>query len=245
VARIHACRIRGPITSGIVASMVSGADYERLVGDVIEAMQIFGSTGAGSTTQVFRRKRYSGAQDPHGYEIDVSLEVRLPPGLRLLVIVECKAHARPIERSVVQQLIQVRDDIAANKAILVSTHGFNEGAVRLAQKAGIALWQYANYVIIPVSQYSAGEPHNGPYDRYWPLVRTAIRFFHARGIWLDADALKSELSEARKGPTLIPVHFVYSLSADRLEIVPLQCTANRSSRASQKAHCPNDSCWNA
>jgi hypothetical protein len=29
-----------------------------------------------------------------------------------------------VERCVVQQLIQVRDDVAANKAILVSTHGF-------------------------------------------------------------------------------------------------------------------------
>jgi hypothetical protein len=200
--------------------MASGADYERIVADVIEAMQIFRATDAGATTQVFRRKRYSGAQDPHGYEIDVSLEVRLPPGLRLLVIVECKAHSRPVERSVVQQLIQVRDDIAANKAILVSTHGFNEGAIRLAQKSGISLWQYANYVLTPVVEYAEGRAHDSLHDRYWPLVRMAIEFFSPRGVCLDAEALEHEQSSVSRRATLIPVHFIYNLSADQLEIVP-------------------------
>ena len=87
----------------------SGADFETLVAQVIGHLSIF----RGGHVRVFRNKRYAGSKDPIGYEIDISMEMTLSPGLRLLFIVECKAHSRPVERSVVQQFIQVRDDISA------------------------------------------------------------------------------------------------------------------------------------
>ena len=113
--------------------------------------------------RIFRNKRYVGSKDPIEYEIDISMEMSLSPGLRPLFIVECKAHRRPVERSVIQQFIQVRDDISAHKAVIVSLHRFNEGAVRLAQKAGVALWHYLDYRLTPISEYPGP---NGVHDSF-------------------------------------------------------------------------------
>lgn len=200
--------------------MNSGRQFESLVADVISHLAIFrGKVFQQSRVQIHRNKIYPGAKDPAGYEIDISMEMSVPPGLRLLFIVECKAHSRPVERSVVQQFIQVRDDISAHKAIIVSPHGFNEGALRLAQKAGVALWQFLDYELSIVNEYPGpGGVHKPHYEAERRLSRIAPSIFDKMGITLDLDSITAELSPRRQGSGLAQVHCIYS--GGSLEVVP-------------------------
>jgi restriction system protein len=73
------------------------------------------------------------------YEIDVTAAFEAL-GIRILVLVECKHQRRPVAREVVQLLWAKLDSIAAHKGIVVSSSGFQEGAVTFARKHGIALF---------------------------------------------------------------------------------------------------------
>lgn len=55
------------------------------------------------------------------------------------MLVECKKHKNPIKRELVQALHQKQLSLGANKAILVSTSAFQEGAIKFARAHGIAL----------------------------------------------------------------------------------------------------------
>jgi restriction system protein len=72
------------------------------------------------------------------YQIDVTARFRLL-GLDFLVLVECKDHARPVEREDVQVLADKKRAAGAQKALLVATNGFQQGAIEYARVHGIAL----------------------------------------------------------------------------------------------------------
>lgn len=74
------------------------------------------------------------------YQIDVMAEYTAL-GCKNKVIVECKKYSRNVERSVVTDLYAKTQSIGAQKAILISTSGFQKGAVKYAEAHGIALWQ--------------------------------------------------------------------------------------------------------
>lgn len=80
------------------------------------------------------------------YQIDVFAEYSAL-GCRHKVIVECKKHSRSIERSVVTDLYAKMQSIGAQKAILISTSGFQSDAVKYAEAHGIALWQVCDVLI--------------------------------------------------------------------------------------------------
>jgi hypothetical protein len=167
--------------------MNPGDEFEEIVAATIKEFDVF----SGPNVNVFQRKVYPGAKDPNGYQIDISIELMLTPELFFLIIVECKDHARPIERSDVQQFIQVRDDISAHKAIIVSTKGFNQGAVRLAESNRIALWQWAEPKFWSVRrQVSFEEILNKMREE--ALIKGSILYFHKREIIIKEDSLLSE-----------------------------------------------------
>jgi restriction system protein len=62
---------------------------------------------------------------------------------KFVVIVECKHHARRVERQDVQVLHAKLQSLAAQKAMLFSISGFQSGAVEYAKAHGIALVQVA------------------------------------------------------------------------------------------------------
>lgn len=132
--------------------MNDGSIFERQVALALRALDVF----SGPNVRMLRNKVYPGAKDPNGYEIDIAFEMSLSEGLYLLVIVECKSHRRPVDRAVVQRLLQVRDDISAHKAMVISSNGFQSGAVRLAEKNRIALWQFVDRRFLHVNHYMQG-----------------------------------------------------------------------------------------
>ncbi|MBZ5491626.1 MAG: restriction endonuclease [Acidobacteriia bacterium] len=77
------------------------------------------------------------------YEIDITVRFRAF-GAKFLVLVECKHHKNRIMRDYVQVLHAKQVSLGAQKAMMFSTSGFNEGAVNYALQHGIALIQLAS-----------------------------------------------------------------------------------------------------
>jgi hypothetical protein len=91
-----------------------------------------------SDVAVFHRKGYPGKASGHVHEIDVSIEFTLS-GMHIMVLAECKRYTRSVGVDEVLEFAARIDDIGAHKGIIVSTAGFQEGAIRVAISKGIAL----------------------------------------------------------------------------------------------------------
>ena len=100
------------------------------------------------------------------YQIDIMAEYTAL-GCKHKVIVECKKLSRSVERSVVTDLYAKTQSIGAQKAILISTSGFQTDAVKFAGVHGIALWQVCDEKIkhITASAYSKAK-----YELMWKMT---------------------------------------------------------------------------
>jgi restriction system protein len=89
----------------------------------------------------FQTEHRESIEGPDGtYEIDITARFRVF-GAKFLVLVECKHHKNRIIRDYVQVLHAKQVSLGAQKAMMFSTSGFNEGAVNYALQHGIALVQ--------------------------------------------------------------------------------------------------------
>jgi restriction system protein len=92
----------------------------------------------------FQTEHRESIEGPDGtYEIDITARFRVF-GAKFLVLVECKHHKNRIMRDYVQVLHAKQVSLGAQKAMMFSTSGFNEGAVNYALQHGIALVQLAS-----------------------------------------------------------------------------------------------------
>ena len=78
-------------------------------------------------------------------------------GTHNTVLIECKKQARSVERDEVSSLYDKVKSLGAQKGILISTAGFQSGAVQYAKVHGIALWQICDNLIKHISN-SIGYP---------------------------------------------------------------------------------------
>lgn len=77
------------------------------------------------------------------YQIDVYAEFTAL-GVKHKTIIECKRQSHPIKREVVVVLAEKVRSLGAQKGILMSTCGFQKGAIQYARQYGIALLQIMN-----------------------------------------------------------------------------------------------------
>jgi hypothetical protein len=70
--------------------------------------------------------------------------VLLIAGIKILTIIECKYWTRRVQRRNVNDFRSQLDDLGANKGIIVSRAGFDEGAIRVAEASGIGLFKLTN-----------------------------------------------------------------------------------------------------
>lgn len=76
-------------------------------------------------------------------EVDVSIRSKI--GLYdFLTIIECRDHERPVNVTYIEQLISKRDDVKANKVIVISRNGFTQTANDLARIKGIDLFRFSD-----------------------------------------------------------------------------------------------------
>lgn len=80
------------------------------------------------------------------YQIDVFAEYTVF-GTKNIILVECKKYSNSIKRDIVVNLYAKLQSLGAQKGIIISTTGFQSGAVQYAEKHGIALWQICNNYI--------------------------------------------------------------------------------------------------
>lgn len=74
------------------------------------------------------------------YQIDIFADFKAL-GTTIKVVVECKQYKRPVSRDKVETLYSRVNSLGANKGILMSTSGFQSGAIQFAKAHGIALLQ--------------------------------------------------------------------------------------------------------
>ena len=72
------------------------------------------------------------------YVIDVLFRFSILGGVELVVLVECKHQRRPVERQDLMVLESKLRSTSASKGILVSTSGFQSGAIEFARSRKIA-----------------------------------------------------------------------------------------------------------
>ena len=83
------------------------------------------------------------------YQIDVLVEYTVL-GARHTMLVECKKQSRRVERKVAAELSRKIESTGANKGLIISTAGFQSGAIQFANAHGISLWQMVEKDVIRV-----------------------------------------------------------------------------------------------
>jgi hypothetical protein len=114
-------------------------EYELFVGRLIEYVA---KNDLVITPGVVHRGRYRGKTGEE-YEIDLSFRFQVA-NAKYLTLIECKHWNQRVGRDVISAFHSVVTDIAAHKGIVVTTKGFESGAVRLAAKNGIALFKVSD-----------------------------------------------------------------------------------------------------
>lgn len=104
-------------------------EYEKFVQSVLSSMV---------GVDVHHQKTYTGRASHRDIKVDVSFNFEIA-GANLLFLIECKYYSHNVPVDDVEEFHSKIDDVGAHKGILVTTKGFQEGAVKTARGRGIAL----------------------------------------------------------------------------------------------------------
>jgi len=110
--------------------MTTASDnYERFTQQVIASL-----TGV----EVHHKRVYVGRVSQRKIKVDVSFNYSVA-GANLIFIVECKCYSHSVSVDEVEECRSKLNDMGAHKGIMVTTIGYQEGAVKAAMGWGIAL----------------------------------------------------------------------------------------------------------
>lgn len=120
-----------PWKPGVPAN-ITPAQFEELVRSWLKRV----GAGKGTALEATHLGVVHGAGG--NYKIDVLVKLTVFTGASIVVLVECKHQARPVERDEVMVLHAKLSDVGAHKGMLFSTSGFQKGALEYATAHGIA-----------------------------------------------------------------------------------------------------------
>jgi hypothetical protein len=112
--------------------MLESTGYEKFVKRMLEEM-------LESSILVHHCKGYVGKISGRKIIIDVSFEMEVVGGAKLLFLIECKRYNDKVKVEDVEEFYSKLDDIGAHKGIFFTTVGYQDGAVKTARGRGIAL----------------------------------------------------------------------------------------------------------
>jgi Restriction endonuclease len=118
----------------VYLAVLTAVEYERVVERLL---QLAVNRAGYDDLQTYRLRKYPG-KSGHEHTIDVSFELVIA-GLRFLILVECKRYKRRVGIDDLMEFAYRVRDIGANKGVLVTTHGFQDGAIDVAKSEGIGL----------------------------------------------------------------------------------------------------------
>ena len=105
--------------------------YEQFTQQVINEL-------VGVVTVVHHKKVYTGRVSKRDIVVDVSFNYSVA-GSDILILVECKNYNHKVPVDDVEEFHSKIDDIGAHKGIMLTTMGFQSGAVKTAKGRGIGL----------------------------------------------------------------------------------------------------------
>ena len=137
--------------------------YERFVQSVLQELEESGKP-------IFHKKKYSGRLSGRTIIVDVSYEDTTFGGAKVLVLVECKCYARTVEVGDVDEFFGKLHDIGANKGIMVTTVGYQLGAIKTAKGHNIALARLSKepekrQIVFVVN--AEGKKEKEPSENFW------------------------------------------------------------------------------
>ena len=130
--------------------------YEKGLALEEKLYQLFKSKGY-EVVHNAKRKGRSGAE----HQIDVLAEYRCPLHTSR-VVVEAKSYDAPVNKDRIMKLMQIVDDIGADRGIIVTTSYFTSGAIKTAEGHNVELWDRRRLVELlgemEISALEAGMP---------------------------------------------------------------------------------------
>jgi len=110
------------------------SSHEKGLALELKLRDLFKSKGY-ETLHNVKRKGRSGAE----HQIDVLAEYRCPLHTSR-VVVEAKSYDSPIDKDRIMKLIQIVDDLGADRGIIATTSYFTPGAIQTAEGHNVELW---------------------------------------------------------------------------------------------------------
>ena len=117
------------LSAQLIMTIISD-NYEQFTQKVVESL-------VGVT--VHHQRVYTGRVSKRNIKVDVSFNYTIADGADVLFLVECKCYNHLVPVDEVEEFHSKIDDIGAHKGIMVTTVGFQEGAIKTARGRGIAL----------------------------------------------------------------------------------------------------------
>lgn len=111
---------------------LTALEYEQFVAESFAALH---DAGFATVTQ---NRHITGLKSGHHHQFDIAIEVEII-GLQIIIVVECKHYRRRVEISDVLEFASRIDDVSAHKGVMVTTVGYQEGAIRIARANRITL----------------------------------------------------------------------------------------------------------
>lgn len=127
-------------------------EYEIFVGTLIKTLA---ANDLIVPSNIEHLKKFTG-KTGEVYEIDLSYKFRVAEA-DYLTIIECKHWNHRVGRQVINYFKSILEDIGAHKGIVVTTVGFQEGAVGFAKKCGIALFKVTDNGTLQVVSHLMGD----------------------------------------------------------------------------------------
>jgi restriction system protein len=87
---------------------------------------------------VHHQKSFIGRRSSREIKVDLAFTLQVG-GAKFLVVVECKRYKNAVSVQDIEEFHSKLDDIGAHKGIMITTVGFQSGAVKTAEGRGIAL----------------------------------------------------------------------------------------------------------
>jgi Predicted Zn peptidase len=153
----------------VISSLIEKSDF-RLVLKGMDEMWI-----VPKDSKTFNKKKYV---YPYGRDvvIDVSIEPPLSSGNDFLVLVECKNLRNPVDVGDVGEFINKVRLLHATKGILISSNGFQTGAIEMAKYCNLALARVNNENNIEWYLHRIGYRDIRTYDTFRREVKHRILY---------------------------------------------------------------------
>jgi hypothetical protein len=132
--------------------MMRSAEYEVFVGALIKSLS---ANDLIVPSNIEHLKKFTG-KTGQVYEIDLSYTFRVAE-VDYLTIIECKHWNHRVGRNVINYFKSVLEDIGAHKGIVVTTVGFQAGALGFAKKCRIALFKVTDNGTLQVVNHLLGD----------------------------------------------------------------------------------------